>query len=171
MKIIFITLFLLFYLSPATSGIDESTKDLDNVKKQIKDIDKEIKKNKDKKKSIDNELKQQEKKISKTRKEIHSINKKSKQNQKKLKQLNQDQKKLEQEISKKKIYLSALFLDIHKKGDSSYLKSIIDGDNPSDILRDQKLKSYFTNAQFELINQLQTDKKKLLIPKKLSIKP
>ena len=62
MKIIFITLFLLFYLSPATSGIDESTKDLDNVKKQIKDIDKEIKKNKDKKKSIDNDLKQQEKK-------------------------------------------------------------------------------------------------------------
>ena len=167
MKIIFITLFLLFYLPPATSGIDESTKDLDNVKKQIKDIDKEIKKNKDKKKNIDNEIKQQEKKISKTRKEIHSINKKSKQNQKKLEQLNQDQKKLEQEIDKKKIYLSAFFLDIHKKGDSSYLKSIIDGDNPGDILRDQKLKSYFTSAQVELIDQLQTDKKKLLDTKKI----
>ena len=68
MKIILITLCLLFYLSPAKSGIDESTKDFDNVKKQIKNIDKEINKNKDKKKSIDNELKQQEKKISKTRK-------------------------------------------------------------------------------------------------------
>ena len=78
-----------------------------------------------------------------------------------------DQKKLEEEINKKKIYLSAFFLDIHKKGDSSYLKSIIDGDNPGDILRDQKLKSYFTSAQVELIDQLQTDKKKLIDTKKI----
>lgn len=167
MKIIVITLCLLLNFTTAFSGIDESAKNLDSVKQQIKDIDKEIKKNKDKKKNIDNELKQQDKKISKTRKEIHSINKKSKQNQKKLEQLNLDQKKLEQEIEKKMVYLSAFFLDIHKKGDSSYLKSIIDGDNPSEILREQKLKSYFTNAQFELITQLQIDKKKLIDTKEI----
>ena len=167
MKIIFITLCLLLHFSPAKSDIDKNTKDLDSVKKQIKNIDKEIKENKDKKKSIDNELKKQDKKISKTRKEIHNINKKSKQNQKKLKQLNLDQNKLEQEISKKKIYLSAFFLEIHKKGDSSYIKSIIDGDNPGDILREQKFKSYFTNAQVELINQYQRDKKKLIDTKKI----
>lgn len=162
-------IFLLFYMvvSSSYAGVDESSKDLDNVKNQIKTIDKEIKENKAKKADISKELKAQEQKISKTRKEIHSINKKSKQNLAKLKKLNDDQAKLIEDINNKKSYLSNFLQDFHKRGESSYLQSIIKGESPSNIMRDQKLQSYYTSAQIDLIKDLESKNNKLIETKQI----
>lgn len=155
-------LILLVFNQPSFSGVKENTEDLEEVKSQIKSIDKEIKKDIAKKSDLNKELKNQEKKISQTRKEIHSIKKKSKKNQEKLQKLQQEQKNLNEQINKKRDYLSKFLVDYHKKGDSSYLQSIINGENPNSISRNQKLQSFYTNAQISLINDLQEDNKKLI---------
>lgn len=157
-----IFLILLLFNQLSFSGVKENTEDLEEVKSQIKSIDKEIKKDIAKKSDLNKELKNQEKKISQTRKEIHSIKKKSKKNQEKLQKLQQEQKNLNEQINKKRDYLSKFLVDYHKKGDSSYLQSIINGENPNSISRNQKLQSFYTNAQINLINDLQEDNKKLI---------
>jgi septal ring factor EnvC (AmiA/AmiB activator) len=167
MKIFIIFIYLIIYTHSTYSGVKESSDNLDNIKTKIKTIDKEIIDKKAEQKEIDTNIKKQDKKISSTRKEIHNINKKSKQNKKKLTKLEKNQKVLTSEIKINKQYLSEFIRDIHKKGDISYLKSIIEGKNPSAIVRDEKLQSFYTIAQIELINKLHKKSEQLKETKKI----
>jgi len=139
----------------ATTKVEKSKDDLNQIHERIEKLKKELDSNTEAHADATDALKESEKAISETNRKLYELSLQQKQNRANLQSLEQQKSGLESTIQQQKQLLGAQLYEQYLHGQQSYIQVVLQQQDPGAIARQLQYFAYVSRARAKLIDATQ----------------
>jgi murein hydrolase activator len=128
--------------------------DLQTLRERLEDLQREYKRTRESSAEAADALKQSERAISEAGRKLHQMESEQRKAQADLKLMTQEAEITRTDMQQQQLRLSEMLRQAYMRGGGDALRLMLNGQNPSQAVRDLHYLSYLTQAQMQLIDEL-----------------
>ena len=132
---------------------DRST-ELENVRERLQELQREHKRTRESSAEAADALKESERAISAAGRKLHQLEIEKRKAQTDLKNVNAEAEQTRQDIQQRQVQLSEMLRQAYMRGSGDALKLLLNGQNPSQSVRDLNYLNYLSRSQMQLISEM-----------------